>query len=449
MEPRTPPRVRPVDQLCITLERAALDFGEIDADTSAIARVSLHNPMPFFVELELDVGAPFSVSPQTLRLEAGASRLIDVTASPRDGLVHKDVLVLEDRSVVGGCIGRLPMSVVGGNRLVVADTLDFGFVGPGQGAHKTLRFTNYSSKELELGALQLAEGTSFQVLPTAVTKVPPADSVELVVMADPPALAVAVDTLTFGSARSRSSVSLRAVGAWPVAEHPAVVDFHRVGLFPTGRSFSDRLLWLQNTGVSGANPETQLRLVGASPSIETLEGPSGEPELTFDLASAASPIAQGGQVSLALHFVPRALGARRWKLTFTTNDPTQPSRTVEVRAEVQRPPNCTVTTSPNRIAGLVLVTDSSGQARGTFTFTNLNSVSCLLDDVRFAEGTPEDVFRLASGPIEQLELPPGASHQVEVLASSTGGVRQRGELRYHVMSEGELVRQVPFVATVP
>jgi hypothetical protein len=59
-----------------------------------------------------------------------------------------------------------------------------------------------------------------------------------------------------------------------------------------------------------------------------------------------------------------------------------------------------------------------------------------------------DWFALEQGEVTQVTLPPGAAHSVLIRADPVAPGRILGELRYHVMTQGEAVRRVPFAATV-
>lgn len=444
------PRTRSPDAGdCFSVERQDIDFGEIDVDTTAISRINVTNRMPFEIVLAVNASAPFTAQPASMTLAPGAGQLLDVRATPTAPLPAASAVVLSDLGVVGGCTAQVTVSVHGGGRLTFDESVDFGMVDPGQSSDRVLRFTNTTSRALSVSGFGLPAGTPFSGAPTGSLVVPPQSAVDVPLRANVTANGVFTSTLSFLAPGGPRTVVLQVIGAHPVASLSSQrVDFERVGFFSSGVSFADRRVRLTNSGVSGAEANTQLRLMPPFFTVETVQGPAGAPELQLDSSQMSNPIAAGASAIIPLHFEPTQFGARQWRVTLFTNEPGRPSQTFDVVANVVGLPACSVTTTPLAQDGLVLTLTDGGSARGTITLRNTSAVDCIVDDVRLDESTPMDWFALEQGEVTQVTLPPGAAHAVLLRADPVALGRVRGELRYHVMAQGEPVRRVPFAATV-
>lgn len=435
-QPRTR---RPEDGDCLRFGRTVVDFGEIKVGTRAISHVSVFNRMSFEVSLTVVAPTPFSVNEPKVTLQPGEGFQLRVEAAPTDGEFHRGFLVAGDPGVRGGCEGSIPLNVLGGGLLLFPETIDFGLMDPGQRSQRSLRFTNTARQEAVLTDFELSGG-AFSGLPAGVVRVPAMGFVDVPLWAQAPALGSFTGFLHFRVPEGQRTVTLGGVGGHPVARYGAEqVDFQQVGLFPSGPSFGDRQLELRNAGLSNEDRNTQLRLMPPFHSIEAVEGDAAELEL--DVSSAVLPLAMNEASMIGLHFVPRRLGARHWRVTLYTNDPLQPEQVIDVYAEVVSPPPCALELTPREGLSLVQV---GAVARGAFTFTNPGGAECILDDVRLDESSAPGVFTLEEGEVTQVVLPPGGTHRVVVVASASG----RGELRFHVVRQGEGVFRVPFVAAI-
>jgi hypothetical protein len=435
---------------CFTVERQELDFGELDVGTTGISRLNVTNRMPFEIFLDVSTSAPFAAQPTVMALAAGAGQLLDVRATPTAPLPSTGAVLLTDPTVTGGCGAQVFVSVRGGGRLTFDESVDFGMLDPGQTSDRVLRFTNTTTRELSVSGFSLPAGAPFSGTPVGRLVVPALSGVDVPLHAKVTAPGLFTSTLTFlAPGGGPSAVVLQVIGAHPVGSLSSPrVDFERVGLFASGVSFSDRRVWLSNTGLSTADANTQLRLMPPFFTIETLQGPVGAPELQLDSSQAINPIAAGTSAVIPIHFEPTHLGARRWRVTLFTNEPGRPSQTFEAVADVVGLPPCTVVATPSALDGLVLELPDAGSARGTITLSNPSAVDCIVDDVRLDESTPQDWFALEQGEVTQVTLAPLAVHSVVLRADPVAPGRVRGELRYHVMAQDEPVRRVPFAATV-
>lgn len=223
---------------------------------------------------------------------------------------------------------------------------------------------------------------------------------------------------------------LSGTGTGPRLQAADRVQFARsviyTGVPPTPtRAFT----WLQNRGTEGSTL-TFGQLV--------IDGPAGlcVGDLVEDACQAwtPGPLEAGESVRLPLAFWPSAPGDARWIVTFTTNDPVEPERRIEVLATTEgRDPGC-LTISPSTLDfGTVRLTCTS--ATQTFTISNICSSSLVLSAPRIAGSTE---FVVMNGWRTGAQLEPG-SLTVEVAYRPTNYGADTGAL---VLSEVGSVEHV-------
>lgn len=435
--PQEPQRVRDPSKSCLVTGRAEVDFGVLPLGTKRAMSISVANRADFDVVAFVGVTAPFTVTPSRVALRPGAVTDVTVEFTATDGERHTATLFVDDPEVVNGCAATTRFAATGGGRATWDAFVDLGAADPGQTVEGAFHVDNDQHAPLLLRGLTTS-GVFSLVGPSSL-EVAAKTTAAITLRATVPAEGVHRGELRFvDAAGTPVTIPLVVAGASPRATLDSTrVDFARVGLFSTG-GFADRRVFLRNTGRSGAEPETKLRLTGAA-RVEPLDGaPAGE--LTVDPTGAAM-LGQGERGVVALHLEPSSVGARRWRVTLPTNDPTARELSFEVHAQVEAPPPCTVSVVPSALQGLELVA-----GRGEVTFTNTSANSCLVDDVRIDGDGP---FFVEGGDPMQLVLPPGGRHALVVCARSTGGAKVLGTLRWHVVARSEGVTQLLLAATVP
>lgn len=444
-----PPPVAVVPD-CLRAFPAALDFGEIDAFTSATGKVRITNLSSSRITLQRAALAPPWSSPslqQSSLLNPGESRFFDVSFQPSDGLLHFAALELTGP---GSCQVKVPLRGLGAGTLSAdPPSLDFGVVAPGQAKTLPLRLTNTRRVPVTVAGLVLlaaggadgGAGAFSANLPGTVV-VPALGSVSWPVTAAPSSGDFFSGTVA-GSATPAGlvSVPLQVVGGEPRArlESPSVMAM--VGFTPGSLppSFSERAVALHNDAPAG--DATVLRLQLPFFQVEAVDGGiAGELEVPMENWFFGG-IPGGRSASLSVRVRPATLGPRHFRVTLFTNDPLQPEQVVTLEATAVTLPACTLQVSPPSL--LTLTGSADAGSSGVVTFTNIGATRCVLDDVRLASSMD---FVISDGGVSQIELAPGETHAV--VLSGPYPSPNHGVLGFHVFNANS-ARQFISVQVAP
>lgn len=412
---------------CPAVSPQALDFGEVDSRPSArpgVRAVTITNDGEHPRALAVTVGAPFEVTPPGAMLTPHTSASLSVTFSPRDGrrFVDELVFIAED----GGCQTRVPVQGLGSGSLGMPAFVDFGLVAPG--ARKTLdvTFTNSRRTEVTLSSLQVSPHV-FELGSTSGV-VPPGGTFVVPITAAPSVSGPVQGMLTGASDEGPVAIGLGVLGGVQAIEAtPLVLRAPRVGLWADGQTppFIERTVALRNVLPQGS-PAVRFAGVMVDPQAGSAQ------ELQTSTTLPLQGLAPGERGDFTLRLEPFSLGPHRYVLSLFFT-PTQPQLQLTFDANVVRLPPCALVVTP-AAPRLELTALADGGARGVVAFDNPGPDGCVVDDVVLDSAT----LRLTGGG-EQLDVAPGAHHELLVQGPMPDAGVSAGTLRFHVLRRDEPV----------
>ncbi len=326
--------------------------------------------------------------------------------------------------------------------------LNYGYVNPGDEALQDVVFINPASVPVTLTAVTSTNSADFyHAVPAgtdATTFTVPGGSVPtaMKVACNPSTLGARTGTLTFQTGLSTTPsglIELHCTGGGPrirVSPRPTLA-FGRVGFFPGNTNFSvQRKINVQNVGSRPPNPDPTANLYlgqvemgtpGQLPLFELTPGAGTDAtEFTVQLASPYNPatgleaIAGRNFVDLAVKLQPIAVGMKTATLTIFSNDPAEPTVTVQLTADVQQPPPCTFITSPAQANFGLVAPGVTKDLPITITNTSVTAGEiCYLSGIELGAGS-DLAYSIVGGNVTEKELQPQESYQVVVRVSPTG-----------------------------
>ncbi len=404
-----PPAAMP----CLIVTPSEIDFGEVENLNMGFERLQVSNPGRFNRTVTASTPLAFGISPVSVQLPPQSTRAFIVQFQPADALLHLGELELNGGQ---GCTATVRLRGLGqGSLTMVPELLDFGFMQPGERKTLELSVVNTRRTPVQIASAGFlpGTGTGFSAAVPSQFEMAPSSAVSFAVTASPPSDDAYQAVLQLGSAEGFLRSRFIVEGGAPVAElSPRAVHLPVVGFtflsFP--RSFADRVVSLRNASTRGRSTGAQLRLVPPLFEVELLEGGAVD-ELTVTLASELTEgLGLGAAAPLSLHFEPRSVGRRGYRVTLFTSDPVQPAQVFTFETNVQQLPACNFEISPP--IELVLAPQSDGTSTGAVTFTNTGLDPCVVDDLRLDGSVPG--FRLVNSEA-QVTIAPGESHAVQIV----------------------------------
>ncbi|MFT3711823.1 MAG: choice-of-anchor D domain-containing protein [Archangium sp.] len=326
-------------------------------------------------------------------------------------------------------------------------SIAYGYVNPGSETIRDVVFTNPASVPITLTMVNSTNSADFyHAVPagndaTVFTATPGTSTMHIA--CNPSQLGARTGSLTFQTGLRNNplgTITLTCTGGGPrirVTPRPTLA-FGRVGFFPGNTNFQvQRKINVQNVGSRPPMPDPTANLYlgqvamdgtpGQLPLFDKVAGAgTADDEFIVSLASPYNPsvglqaIAGQNFVDLAVVLKPQSIGMKSATVTLYSNDPSEPSITVNLTADVQQLPPCTFVTSP-AMANFGLVTPGT-QKDLPITITN-NSVTagevCYLSGIELGAGS-DLAYSIVGGNIVDKELQPQESFQVVVRVAPTG-----------------------------
>ncbi|MFT3836819.1 MAG: choice-of-anchor D domain-containing protein [Myxococcaceae bacterium] len=461
-----------------------LDFGAVSrGDTFSSAnfdppQISITNTRPidsmgFVGDITSSSGddKAFSFSPDSPKgsftIPTMQTRKVTISFTPTE---IKDYLALVKMTAADGCpevVVKLVGSGVDSVLTWAPNPLDFGYITPGLTAPGKLTFSNMGLKPVALTNFVTTPNPSdFKIMDTMAT-VPPATrdannnlvagTVDVNLTFKPTLLGPRTAGLKFDTdlPKQPSGIAqLKGYGGGPnINVKPNPVDFGRIAFFAGSPTPAVRKMTIQNIGTSPQPPDVKANLhLGMSGtgsqfwSITPMNADSTAAEIcvggynngvcdgtlpatgpgSYDQNTGIPAIGTAALLDVPITIIP-ATGttagiAKDWMITIFSNDPDQPSYTVEVTATSLQLPPCNYTITPlNLNFGLI---SPPSYKDLSFTITNNGTGSgdiCLISSVDMAAGS-DTTFSLPAGPQYDQELQPGQSKNILVRAWPQGQV---------------------------
>jgi hypothetical protein len=327
--------------------------------------------------------------------------------------------------------------------------INYGYVNPGSETLRDVVFINPASVPITLTQVTSTNSADFYHAVTAgqdatrFTVAPNGVPTAMKIACNPSQLGARTGTLTFSTGLTQNptgTITLNCTGGGPrikVTPRPTLA-FGRVGFFPGNTNFSvQRKINVQNVGSRPPQPDPNSNLYLGEVGMD---GTPGQLPL-FDLAPAAGTAADefvvalgspynptvglqaiAGQnfVDLTVTLKPQAVGMKRATITLYSNDPAEPAITVDLTADVQQLPPCTILTSP-AMANFGLVTPGTTKDL-PITISNPSVTAgevCYLSGIELGAGS-DLAYSIVGGNIVEQELQPQQSFQVVVRVAPTG-----------------------------
>lgn len=306
----------------IALSAASLAFANQRVGTTSVPRtVSVMNTGSdaLVVTAMSTSGAPYAVSPNSgFVLSPGASTNLSVTFSPTAAGAAAGTLTLttddtDNPSPVINLAGTGIRPVLS----LSASTLAFGEQRVGtSSAPQTVTVSNFGDDTLRVFSVAVS-GAPFTVTPNSGFSLQPGQSTQLSVVFAPTAEVNSTGTLTLNTddpSMPTATVSLSGTGVRPV-----------LVLTPTALAFGDRAVGSSGTQVvTVTNQGTGTLLISSL----TLTG-SGRHAFTVS-PNAPFAVPANGTVALMVTFTPTSVGPASASLTLQSNDPTNPTASVNL-----------------------------------------------------------------------------------------------------------------------
>ena len=361
-------------------------------------------------------------------------------------------------------------------------SLNYGYVNPGSEAIKEVVFINPASVPIVLTQVTSTNAADFyHAVPagadaTKFTVAPNGVPTAMKIACNPSLLGARAGTVTFQTGLTvtpSGTITLACTGGGPrirVAPRPNLA-FGRVGYFPGNPNFTvQRKVNVQNVGSRPPMPDPTSNLYlgqvamdgtpGQLPLFDLVPGAgTAQDEFVVALGSPYNPVnglqAIAGQnfVDLTVTLKPQSVGMKSALFTLYSNDPSEPSVTVTISADVQQLPPCTFITSPAQ-ANFGLVTPGA-QKDLPITITNTSVTAgeiCYLSGIELGAGS-DLAFSIVGGNIVEKELQPQESFQVVVRAAPTGQTPTMlttltGQLVFNSTSAARPQASIPLRASV-
>ena len=317
----------------IDVSPAGLDFGDVNVGSSANATLTIRNTGAGSLtvnSLNIDSArfavtspsAPFTVAPggqQTVTVRFQPATAGRVTAAV---LIGSDdpVNTTETIPVVGNGVGGSSA----GSLSVSTASLAFGSVSVGESAELSLTLSNGGGADLTVNAITSSDpqfSTVFAGSPSGTPFTLGAGSqLTISVRFQPSSPGTHNATLSVSSSDSASpivNISLTGEGAGGGGGAPSItLNSHSVTYGGVSVGRTNELTLIVTNG--GGGPLTVESITSSDPQFL-----AASPETPF-----AVPV--GGQQNVKIHFTPSSLGSHSGTLTFSSNDPAQPSVEVAV-----------------------------------------------------------------------------------------------------------------------
>ncbi|MBI2877784.1 MAG: choice-of-anchor D domain-containing protein [Candidatus Tectomicrobia bacterium] len=413
--------------LQVALSGNALDLPDIAVDPEALnfGNVALGSfkDMPVKVsnegsqELEVNslvvAGAEFSLAEGItlpLTLAPGASQSLTVRFAPTATDNKKGSLTLssndpDEGTVVVELLGWEPKIVL------EPEALGFGDIAVGSFKELSLKVSNAGAKDLIVSSLRL-EGTDFLLVGKAEAPFTllAGESKQIKVRFSPTSEGAKTGSLTFESNDPLSSTAEVALsGRGGLAPHIGLdfseLDFEEVKL---GTS-QELLLKVSNTGEKVLTV-SQLEVTGSDFSWVD------PPETPFTLKPRESR-------TLTVRFLPTTEGTKTGLLTLTSDDPDNPTATVDLSGKGMDAPQITFT--PPTLSFKVPILNSFQDLSVQVSNTGTQDLT-----VTFLTLTGTDFSLVGELPLFPLTLVPGASRTIAVRFSPTREGPQKGTLTF-------------------
>lgn len=404
-----PPAAMP----CLVVTPSEIDFGEVENLNMGFERLQVSNPGRFNRTVTASTPLAFGISPVSVQLPAHSTRAFVVQFQPADARLHLGELELNGGQ---GCTATVRLRGLGqGSLTMVPALLDFGFMEPGERKTLELSVVNTRRTPVQITSAGFLPGSSaaFSMVLPSRFELAPSSAMSLAITASPSSDEAYQAQLQLGSAEGFLRSRFIVEGGAPVAElsprsvHLPVVGFTLLS-FP--RSFADRVVSLRNASTRGRSTGAQLRLVPPLFKVELLDGGTVDELTVVPASELLRGLGLGEAATVSLHFEPRSVGSRGYRVTLFTNDPVQPEQVFSFETSVQQLPACTLDISPP--IELVLAPQADGSSTGAVTFTNTGLDPCVVDDLRL-EGPVPPGFRVVN-PEAQVTIAPGESHAVQL-----------------------------------
>ena len=322
--------------------------------------------------------------------------------------------------------------------------LDFKYVSPGVELTKDIAFFNYGPKDAELSDIESFNKQEFRVVaadgPSATTlHVPKAvkgddgqwtpGTAKLTVAFKPIVLGIRSTQLRFKTNLAKQPagfVTLQGFGGGPdiqVTPSPTL-NFGKVAWFANANAFQKRKLTVMNVGTAPPGTDIQANLhlenVVIVPGSGAAAGEFSVKTVGYDETTGLVARATKNTAFLEVTITPTSAGKKEATLQISSNDPDESVVEILLSADVVQLPPCQYTVEPTQLQfGLIQPPDYRDLS---FVVKNLGTGAgdiCLLSGLDLAADSHPD-FSLPNGPIDQLELRPGAIETVVVRVHPKG-----------------------------
>lgn len=361
-------------------------------------------------------------------------------------------------------------------------SINYGYVNPGSETLRDVVFINPASVPITLTQVASTNSADFyHAVPagqdaTKFTVAPNGVPTAMKIACNPSQLGARTGTLTFNTGLTQNptgTITLSCTGGGPrikVTPRPTLA-FGRVGFFPGNTNFTvQRKINVQNVGSRPPVPDPNSNLYLGEVGMDGTPGQlpffdftpaagTAADEFTVALGSAYNPavglqaIAGQNFVDLTVVLKPQSIGMKKVTITLYSNDPAEPSINVDVTADVQMLPPCTILTSP-AMANFGLVTPGTSKDL-PITISNPSVTAgevCYLSGIELGAGS-DLAYSIVGGNIVEQELQPQQSFQVVVRVAPTGPTPTQlqtltGQLVFNSTSAARPQVSIPLRASV-
>ncbi len=337
------------------------------------------------------------------------------------------------------------------------EVIDYGYVNPGEDVLREVTFINPASVPITLTAVTSSNLNDFRVVPDVAgeptdTFTVPGDSVPttLKIACNPSELGARLGVVTFNTGLVQTptgTITLRCTGGGPrirITPSPTL-NFGLVGYFPAAvpAYTVQRKLKIQNVGVVPNPPDPTANLYldkdnNPGPGLFGLSGPNAA-EFTVGLNSTpAYDSVNGIPANPGLNFVdlnitltPASTGQKSATLTVYSTDPQEDVLSIELLADAQAPPPCTLEVVPSPMLGLNFGLMGAGEVSDLpVRVTNVGAANevCHITGVELAAGSAAD-FSIISAHAPTVTLQPQEFMEIMVRMAPIGALPAQLETR--------------------
>jgi hypothetical protein len=427
---------------CFKLQPQVVDFGNVVVNTTATQSVAVTNNCG--IPLDVTIGGLRGTDPLLFNTNPAAGTVITLNDRETKSLTVQFMPLVASTiqsqayfSLVlcGTGIDCEPLVSVRGTGvatgLAIDGSLNFGWVTPGTSGTKCLTWTNVGNATIHLtgdpavlnqvGATLTAAGP-FQPapgFPTALTDLPPGQSVQLCVVFTPPSAGTytgEIDISTDDPQSSNLKIPLQgASGGASISCAPTSLDF---GLNAVSIISVLKVL-CTNVGQNvPGHPEASLFIPDPNSTDQGLSLVYGDVafQASFDQPFPAAGLAAGESTVIDVTYGPLSAGQDQDLLDIRSNDPVNPQTRIPVQGTAKVIPPCTFAIKPPNGLAFGHV-DKGNTATLPFEIDNTGTVGCLVSDFQLEPGS-SDAFG-SFDPSYSATIAPGSSLLVGVTFAPT------------------------------